>query len=68
MKQCSLYWYQEMPEDLDDVCTSGADEAFHQLDLVDLNVILHRADGEERDATGESAEISDLPLLMDIRR
>lgn len=32
---------------------TGADEAFGDLDLVDLNVVLHRADGEERDATGE---------------
>lgn len=26
-----------------------------QLDLVDLNVILHRADGEEQDATGKAS-------------
>ncbi|KIR80314.1 glycogen debranching enzyme [Cryptococcus gattii EJB2] len=38
--------------DLDDFCKEGAIEAMSQLDLVDLNVILHRADGEERDATG----------------
>lgn len=43
---------QAMPKDLDDLCKSGADEAFSDLDLVDLNCILHRADGEERDATG----------------
>jgi glycogen debranching enzyme len=43
-----------MPKDLDEICTSGAEEAFGELDLVDLNVILHRADGEERDATGMS--------------
>ena len=41
-----------MSTDLDDICKSGAEEAFKELDLVDLNVILHRADGEERDATG----------------
>lgn len=34
---------------------SGADDAFGDLDLVDLNVILHRADGEEKDATGETS-------------
>ncbi len=38
---------------LDILCTSGADEAFEDLDLVDLNVVLYRADGEERDATGK---------------
>ena len=37
---------------LDVLCHSGAAEAFGDLDLVDLNVLLHRADGEERDATG----------------
>ena len=36
---------------LDMFCSSGADEAFGALDLVDLNVVLHRAEGEERDAT-----------------
>ena len=41
-----------MSADLDDKLTSDADAAFAQLDLVDLNVILHRADGEERDAVG----------------
>ena len=29
----------------------GADDAFGDLDLVDLNVVLYRAEGEERDAT-----------------
>ncbi|CAO1628195.1 unnamed protein product [Parajaminaea phylloscopi] len=38
--------------ELDDLCRSGAREAFKDLDLVDLNVILHRADGEEKDVTG----------------
>ena len=38
---------------LDALCHSGAAEAFGDLDLVDLNVLLHRADGEECDATGE---------------
>ncbi|EIW71077.1 hypothetical protein TREMEDRAFT_37541 [Tremella mesenterica DSM 1558] len=42
----------EMSTDLDNICNSGADEAFGELDLVDLNTVLHRADGEERDATG----------------
>jgi len=43
---------QEMSPDLDTTIQSGANEAFAELDLVDLNVILHRADGEEKDATG----------------
>jgi hypothetical protein len=43
-----------MSPDLDTTIQSGANEAFAELDLVDLNVILHRADGEEKDATGES--------------
>ncbi|KAK8847657.1 glycogen debranching enzyme [Kwoniella newhampshirensis] len=38
--------------DLDSLIKSGAAEAFADLDLVDLNTVLHRADGEERDATG----------------
>lgn len=44
-----------MSSDLDEICKSGAEEAYIELDLVDLNVILHRADGEERDATGRAA-------------
>ncbi|CAO1618688.1 unnamed protein product [Sympodiomycopsis kandeliae] len=36
---------------LEDLCISGAQEAFSKLDLVDLNVVLYRADGEEKDIT-----------------
>ena len=36
---------------LDSFCTSGAWEAFGELDLVDLNVVLYRTDVEERDTT-----------------
>ncbi|KAH9839825.1 glycoside hydrolase family 13 protein [Rhodofomes roseus] len=43
---------QGLDQSLDAFCASGAEEAFADLDLVDLNVMLHRADGEERDATG----------------
>ena len=43
-----------MSPDLDSTLQAGADEAFADLDLVDLNVVLHRADGEEQDATGKS--------------
>ncbi|RDX54237.1 glycoside hydrolase family 13 protein [Lentinus brumalis] len=43
---------QGIDSGLDAFCSEGADAAFGDLDLVDLNVILHRAEGEERDATG----------------
>lgn len=36
--------------ELDEICSSGAEEAFKGLGLVDLNVLVYRADGEERDA------------------
>lgn len=38
---------------LEEECAKGAAEAFAELDLVDLNVVLHRCEGEERDATSE---------------
>lgn len=46
-------WMDELPADLDEVCAKGAKEAFGELGMVELNVVLYRADGEERDA-GES--------------
>ncbi|GAA5939281.1 hypothetical protein JCM1841_004844 [Sporobolomyces salmonicolor] len=42
----------ELPDDLDELCAKGAKEAFEELGMVELNVVLYRADGEERDATG----------------
>ena len=36
---------------LDAFCVSDAETAFAELDLIDLNVMLYRADGEERDFT-----------------
>lgn len=42
---------QGLDSAIDAFCTQGADEAFGDLDLVALNVVLHRAEGEERDAT-----------------
>jgi glycogen debranching enzyme len=45
-------WMGDLPASLDDTCASGAEEAFSELGMVDLNVVLYRADGEERDATG----------------
>lgn len=44
-------WMDDLPADLDEVCASGAKEAMKDLDLVELNVLLYRADGEERDAS-----------------
>lgn len=43
-----------MDRDLDSFCKAGLEEAFVEagLDWVDLNVLLFRADGEEKDATG----------------
>ncbi|WVN91067.1 glycogen debranching enzyme [Cryptococcus depauperatus CBS 7841] len=38
--------------DLDDFCKQDVEKSMSELDLVDLNVVLYRADGEERDATG----------------
>jgi glycogen debranching enzyme len=38
--------------EVDALCVSGAKEAFSRLDVVDLNLALFRAEGEERDATG----------------
>ncbi|KAN0061359.1 bifunctional 4-alpha-glucanotransferase/amylo-alpha-1,6-glucosidase [Thecaphora frezii] len=38
--------------EVDEICSSGATDAMSSLDLVDLNVVLYRADGEEKDVTG----------------
>ncbi|KAI0820793.1 glycoside hydrolase family 13 protein [Trametes gibbosa] len=43
---------QGIDNTLDTFCSQGAEAAFANLNLVDLNVVLHRAEGEERDATG----------------
>ncbi|KPV77934.1 glycoside hydrolase family 13 protein [Rhodotorula graminis WP1] len=45
-------WMDDLPTDLDDICASGAKEAFKDLTMVELNVLMYRCDGEERDATG----------------
>ena len=37
---------------MDDLCKQGVDEAFAGLDLMDLNAVLYRCEGEEQDATG----------------
>ena len=46
---------------LDSFCSRGADAAFGDLNLVDLNVVLHRAEGEERDATGGEIGTYNIP-------
>ncbi|KAF9045811.1 glycoside hydrolase family 13 protein [Hymenopellis radicata] len=48
---------------LDSFCASGAQDVFGLLDLVELNVVLHRADGEERDTTGGEFGAYDVPGL-----
>jgi glycogen debranching enzyme len=54
---------QEPDADLDSFCASGALEAFGDLDLVDLNVVLYRSDGEERDVTKGELGVYDVPGL-----
>lgn len=50
-----------MDPTLDKLCGSGAEDAFQDLDLVDLNVLLYRADGEEMDATDGKISVYDVP-------
>ena len=52
---------QGIDPDLDTFCRAGVDEAFADLDFVDLNVILHRAEGEELDVTGGAISAYDVP-------
>ncbi len=47
--------------DIDSRCLSGADEAMSNLDLVDLNAVLYRADGEEKDVTEGNDGVYTLP-------
>lgn len=54
---------QQYDPTLDKFCSSGAQEAFSEVDLVDLNVILHRSDVEERDATDGQFGAYDVPGL-----
>lgn len=44
----------DFDEELDVFCATGAEEAFKDLKLVELNVMLHRESEEEKDALGES--------------
>lgn len=54
---------EEYDASLEAFCASDASKAFGSLDLVDLNVVLHRADGEERDATQGEFGTYDVPGL-----
>lgn len=54
---------QGIEEDLDTFCRSGADDALKDLDFVDLNVVLHRAEGEELDATSGAIGVYDVPSM-----
>ncbi|KAJ7583415.1 glycoside hydrolase family 13 protein [Mycena floridula] len=54
---------QEHDSSLDVFCSSGAQKAFGDLDLVHLNAVLHRAEGEERDATDDKFGSYDVPGL-----
>ena len=42
-------WVESFDETIDDLVRSGADEAMSSLSLVDLNAVLYRCEGEERD-------------------
>ena len=52
--------------DLDAFCGSGAEEAFSELDRIDLNVLLYRAEDEERDATGGKIGAYAVPNLGNV--
>jgi glycogen debranching enzyme len=43
---------EHFDQSINDFIRSGADEAMAELDLVDLNALLYRCDGEERDLSG----------------
>jgi hypothetical protein len=53
---------------LDEFCKSGVDEAFKDLNVIDLNVLLFRCDGEERDATGKFVFKSCLAVIHHCNR
>jgi glycogen debranching enzyme len=53
----------DIDPELETFCASGAQEAFDGLNLVELNIVLHRAEGEERDATGGEFGVYDVPDL-----
>ena len=52
---------EDFDAELEQFCTVGAYEALKDVNLVDLNVILHRSDVEERDATDGVYGAYDVP-------
>lgn len=54
---------QGLTSEVDELCVSGAKEAFSRLDVVDLNIALFRSDGEERDATAGRDGVYNVPGL-----
>jgi glycogen debranching enzyme len=46
---------------LDHYVTSGADEAWKDLNLIDLNFVMYRCDAEERDASDGKYGVYDIP-------
>ena len=54
---------QEYDPELDTFCVDGAQDAFGDLDLLDLNVVLHRPDVEERDATDGIYGVYEVPSM-----
>ncbi|KAF9078072.1 glycoside hydrolase family 13 protein [Rhodocollybia butyracea] len=52
---------QEHDATLDEFVVSGVQEVFYNLGLVELNAVLYRADGEERDATNGQFGVYDVP-------
>ncbi|KAK2735845.1 hypothetical protein FQN55_001952 [Onygenales sp. PD_40] len=53
----------ELSENLRGFITSGADEAFAQLDLIDLNFVLYRCDAEEKDSSDAKDGVYNVPNL-----
>lgn len=51
----------EHSEGLDKYVTSGASEAFGELSLIDLNFVLYRCEPEERDSSGGSDGVYNIP-------
>ncbi|KAH8703379.1 putative glycogen debranching enzyme Gdb1 [Talaromyces proteolyticus] len=51
----------EDTDGLDSYITSGADEAFSKLNLIDLNFVLYRCEAEERDSTGGKDGVYNIP-------
>lgn len=52
---------ENIDHDIDARCLSGADQAMSNLDLVDLNALLYRADGEEKDVTEGNDGVYTIP-------